>query len=138
MRIHANPVSTALMHPTRRALYLALLGADEHTTVQLQKIVNVDRYNLYHHLQKLADLGLIINHRDEGRARWWCVLQRVPLPNDGHTTNNDGNEIQIDLSSPLAQAKAKRLIAEMQEWISEKVELENYSLESIKFTGRKL
>ena len=138
MRIHANPVSTALMHPTRRALYLALLGADEHTTVQLQKIVNVDRYNLYHHLQKLADLGLIINHRDEGRARWWCVLQRVPLPTDGQTMNNDGNEIQIDLSSPLAQAKAKRLIAEMQEWISEKVELENYSLESIKFTGRKL
>ena len=138
MRIHANPVSTALMHPTRRALYLALLGADEHTTVQLQKIVNVDRYNLYHHLQKLANLGLIINHRDEGRARWWCVLQRVPLPNDGHTTNIDGNEIQIDLSSPLAQAKAKRLISEMQEWISEKVELENYSLESIKFTGRKL
>ena len=79
MRIHANPVSTALMHPTRRALYLALLGADEHTTVQLQKIVNVDRYNLYHHLQKLADLGLIINHRDEGRARWWCVLQRVSV-----------------------------------------------------------
>ena len=138
MRIHANPVSTALMHPTRRALYLALLGADEYTTVQLQKIVSADRYNLYHHLQKLADLGLIINHRDEGRARWWCVLQRVPLPNDGHTTNNDGNEIQIDLSSPLAQAKAKRLISEMQEWISEKVELENYSLESIKFTGRKL
>ena len=138
MRIHANPVSTALMHPTRRALYLALLGADEHTTVQLQKIVDVDRYNLYHHLQKLADLGLIINHRDEGRARWWCVLQRVPLPNDGHTMNNEGNEIQIDLSSPLAQAKAKRLISEMQEWISEKVELENYSLESIKFTGRKL
>ena len=138
MRIHANPVSTALMHPTRRALYLALLGADEYTTVQLQKIVSVDRYNLYHHLQKLADLGLIINHRDEGRARWWCVLQRVPLPNDGQTMSNDGNEIQIDLSSPLAQAKAKRLIAEMQEWISEKVELENYSLESIKFTGRKL
>ena len=71
MRIHANPVSTALMHPTRRALYLALLGADEHTTVQLQKIVNVDRYNLYHHLQKLADLGLIINHRDEG---WLSVI----------------------------------------------------------------
>ena len=61
------------------------------------------------------------------------VCLKVPLPNDGHTTNNDGNEIQIDLSSPLAQAKAKRLIAEMQEWISEKIELENYSLESIKF-----
>ncbi len=29
-RIHADPVSTSLMHPTRRALYVALLGADEY------------------------------------------------------------------------------------------------------------
>ena len=46
-RIHADPVSTSLMHPTRRALYVALLEADEYTTVQLQEIVGVDRYNLY-------------------------------------------------------------------------------------------
>ena len=34
-RIHADPVSTSLMHPTRRALYVALLDSDELTTVQL-------------------------------------------------------------------------------------------------------
>ena len=33
-RIHADPVSTSLMHPTRRALYVALLEADEYTTPQ--------------------------------------------------------------------------------------------------------
>tara|TARA_B100000212_G_scaffold35089_1_gene22772 strand:+ start:347 stop:727 length:381 start_codon:yes stop_codon:yes gene_type:complete len=50
------------------------------STVQLQNIVNVDRYNLYHHLKKLASLGLIENHRDEGRARWWKISQRIDLP----------------------------------------------------------
>jgi predicted transcriptional regulator len=50
------------------------------STVQLQNIVDVDRYNLYHHLKKLASLGLIENHRDEGRARWWKVAQSVDLP----------------------------------------------------------
>jgi hypothetical protein len=50
------------------------------STVQLQNIVEVDRYNLYHHLKKLTSLGLIENHRDEGRARWWKVAQTVDLP----------------------------------------------------------
>ena len=77
-----DPVSTSLMHPTRRALYFALLAADEYTTVQLQKIVGVDRYKLYHHLRKLESLGLVMNHRDQGRTRWWCVIDRVPLPSD--------------------------------------------------------
>ena len=46
----------------------------------MQNIVDVDRYNLYHHLKKLASLGLIENHRDEGRARWWKIAQSVDLP----------------------------------------------------------
>ena len=50
------------------------------STVQLQNIVEVDRYNLYHHLKKLTSLGLIENHRDEGRARWWKIAQTVDLP----------------------------------------------------------
>ena len=101
MRIHADPVSTALLHPTRRALYLALLAADEHTTVELQKLVSVDRYNLYHHLNKLANLGLIMNHRDEGRARWWCVLDRVPLPTDGNAVADDDTMLSIPLHLSL-------------------------------------
>ena len=47
---------------------------------KLQNLVDVDRYNLYHHLKKLASLGLVENHRDEGRARWWKVATVVDLP----------------------------------------------------------
>ena len=50
------------------------------STVQLQKALGVDRYNLYHHLKKLASLELIENHRDEGRARWWKKNLHVDLP----------------------------------------------------------
>jgi hypothetical protein len=50
------------------------------STVQLQKELGVDRYNLYHHLKKLASLELIENHRDEGRARWWRKNLHVDLP----------------------------------------------------------
>ena len=79
-RLHADPVTTALVHPTRRNLYSALMAVEEMSTVQLQAAVNVDRYNLYHHLKKLASLNLVENHRDVGRARWWKITQRVTLP----------------------------------------------------------
>ena len=79
-RVRADPITAALAHPTRRSLYISLSNSDEMSTVQLQNIVDVDRYNLYHHLKKLASLGLIENHRDEGRARWWKIAQSVDLP----------------------------------------------------------
>lgn len=79
-RVRADPITAALAHPTRRSLYISLSDSPEMTTVQLQNVVDVDRYNLYHHLKKLASLDLIENHRDEGRARWWKIAQRVDLP----------------------------------------------------------
>ena len=79
-RVRADPITAALAHPTRRSLYISLSDSPEMSTVQLQNIVDVDRYNLYHHLKKLASLGLIENHRDEGRARWWKLVQSVDLP----------------------------------------------------------
>ena len=79
-RVRGDPITTALAHPTRRAVYIELASAEERSTVQLQKAVGVDRYNLYHHLKKLASLELVENHRDQGRARWWRINQRVDLP----------------------------------------------------------
>tara|TARA_Y100001970_G_scaffold291602_1_gene429402 strand:+ start:1614 stop:2051 length:438 start_codon:yes stop_codon:yes gene_type:complete len=67
----------ALSHPTRLAIYENLLNADEKSTVMLQKSTGVTRYHLYHHLQTLVKNGLVENHRDEGRARWWRVTERV-------------------------------------------------------------
>jgi len=136
VRIHADPVSTALLHPTRRALYLALLAADEHTTVELQKLVSVDRYNLYHHLKKLANLGLIMNHRDEGRARWWCVLDRVPLPTNGNAVAEDDTMLSIPLHDARVQAQARRLLRELTELSGESIDLDSFTLESLQIKGR--
>ena len=79
-RVRADPITAALAHPTRRNVYISLVSVDEMSTVQLQNLVDVDRYNLYHHLKKLASLGLIENHRDSGRARWWRAAKLVDLP----------------------------------------------------------
>ena len=79
-RVRADPVTTALAHPTRRALYVALSNKEEMSTVQLQTEVNVERYNLYHHLKKLASLNLVENHRDAGRSRWWKRKAHIDLP----------------------------------------------------------
>jgi len=136
-RIHADPVSTALMHPTRRALYVALLGADEYTTVQLQNLVEVDRYNLYHHLRKLEKLGLVMNHRDQGRTRWWCVMDRVPLPNDGATSSSNNSIGSIDLSNPRVQAAARNMLRELAILTDDELNLDSSTLESIEIIGRR-
>ena len=135
-RIHADPVTTALMHPTRRALYEVLLDTDEYTTVQLQKLVKADRYNLYHHLHKLESLNLVMNHRDEGRTRWWCVMDRVPLPNDGRTISE--NSIgQIDLSNPKVQAAVRTMLREIEEMTGQNLNLDAATLESLQINGRR-
>jgi len=101
-RLHADPVTTALVHPTRRNLYSTLMAVDEMSTVQLQTAVSVDRYNLYHHLKKLATLGLVENHRDVGRARWWKITQRVTLP--GLVGGNE--EVQTQSAPAAVSASA--------------------------------
>ncbi|MAK95880.1 MAG: helix-turn-helix domain-containing protein [Candidatus Thermoplasmatota archaeon] len=136
-RIHADPVSTSLMHPTRRALYVALLDSDELTTVQLQGIVGVDRYNLYHHLRKLESLGLVMNHRDQGRTRWWCVIDRVPLPSDGTESNNENAIASIDLSNPRVQAAARTMLRELSQISGTELDLDSTVLESLEILGRK-
>ena len=136
-RIHADPVSTSLMHPTRRALYVALLDSDELTTVQLQGIVGVDRYNLYHHPRKLESLGLVMNHRDQGRTRWWCVIDRVPLPSDGTESNNENAIASIDLSNPRVQAAARTMLRELSQISGTELDLDSSVLESLEIIGRK-
>ena len=76
-KISVDGRTMALSHPTRLAIYENLLNADEKSTVMLQKSTGVTRYHLYHHLQTLVKNGLVENHRDEGRARWWRVTERV-------------------------------------------------------------
>ena len=76
-KIRGDPIRMALAHPTRHALYEELSSAPEMSTVQLCKAIAVERYHLYHHLKHLVKIGLIENHRDVGRARWWRCIQKV-------------------------------------------------------------
>ena len=104
-RVRADPVTTALAHPTRRAIYLALTHSDELSTVQIERQLGVDRYNLYHHMKKLASLDLIENHRDQGRARWWRKAAQVELPELLHASPS----VQPPTASPPTQASSEPL-----------------------------
>ena len=89
-KIRVDGRTMALSHPTRLAIYENLLNADEKSTVMLQKSTGVTRYHLYHHLQTLVKNGLVENHRDEGRARWWRVTERV-IPTASSQSDISGN-----------------------------------------------
>ena len=104
-RVRADPVTTALAHPTRRAIYLALTHSGELSTVQIERQLGVDRYNLYHHMKKLASLDLIENHRDQGRARWWRKAAQVELPELLHASPS----VQPPTASPPPQASSEPL-----------------------------
>ena len=124
-RVRTDPLVAALTHPTRQGAYQALSQRDEMSTVQLQQALNVDRYNLYHHLKRLVKVGLIENHRDVGRARWWRVVKHVPLPTmgGGNTTQSTSSPFDelsklnhvhsIDLVDSRGQVGAKQLVQKL-------------------------
>ena len=100
-KIRVDGRTMALSHPPRLAIYEDLLEAEEKSTVMLQKSTGVPRYHLYHHLQTLEKNGLIENHRDEGRARWGRVTERVTLtpPPQSDGTNNLPDNVRALLES---------------------------------------
>ena len=105
-RVRGDPITTALAHPTRRSAYVSLAHTAEMSTVQLQKALGVDRYNLYHHLKKLASLELIENHRDEGRARWWRKNLHVDLPELLNAT--ESSHVDAPASTEIATSSPSR------------------------------
>ena len=150
-RVRADPITAALAHPTRRNLYTSLFDVEEMSTVQLQKLVDVDRYNLYHHLKKLASLDLIENHRDEGRARWWKISRRVEIPGVVNASNIvvnsspsipqisvDENVHTVNLEGSRDRVGAKLLLEKLAEELGIELNLPwNFVPESISIVGKK-
>lgn len=107
-KIRIDGRTMALSHPTRQAVYEALQDSDEMSTVMLQKSTGVTRYHLYHHIQLLQKNGLVENHRDEGRARWWRVTERVSL-----SSSQNDSEFAISEQLPAATRQLLDTGAEM-------------------------
>ncbi|MBN17574.1 MAG: helix-turn-helix domain-containing protein [Candidatus Thermoplasmatota archaeon] len=109
-KIRVDARTMALSHPTRRSIYEALLSAPELSTVMLQKQTEVTRYHLYHHLQSLVKNGLVENHRDEGRARWWKVTERVDLSEENNSSDSLPSNLPDEVLALLQSGAALHYI----------------------------
>ncbi|HIG19948.1 MAG: hypothetical protein CXT67_02775 [Methanobacteriota archaeon] len=78
-KIRGDTREVALAHKTRRGIVETLQNVEERSTVQIQETIGVTRYHLYHHLKQLVSAGIIENHRDKGRARWWRLTGPIDL-----------------------------------------------------------
>ena len=68
-RLQTDPTIAAASHPTRQTILKNLQENDALTTIELQKLTGEDRYNLYHHLAKLQDAGLVDYKLKGSRAK---------------------------------------------------------------------
>jgi hypothetical protein len=78
-----------------------------------------------------------MNHRDQGRTRWWCVIDRVPLPTDGSVSSGDNSLGAIDLSNPRVQAAARTMLRELAQMSGNPINLDSATLENLEITGRR-
>ena len=68
-RLQTDPYIKAASHPTRQTILKSLQENDALTTIELQKLTGEDRYNLYHHLAKLQEAGLVDYELEDSRAK---------------------------------------------------------------------
>ena len=100
-KVRGDPRLVALAHDTRVAIVEALQSADEMSTVQIQESTEVTRYHLYHHLQQLEKAGIVENHRNQGRARWWRLTSPIDLSNSEPSTHIDLSGLPDDVANMI-------------------------------------
>ncbi len=98
-KIRGDSRKVALAHETRRGIVKTLQDVEEKSTVQIQEAIKVTRYHLYHHLQQLTKAGIIENHRNQGRARWWRLTGPIDLEGDSTTTQPDLTGLPEEVTS---------------------------------------
>ena len=75
-RVHTPESIKAAAHPTRQTL-LRILKERDHSTIELERRTGESRYNLYHHLQKLQEVGLIGSRLSDGRAKTYFLADEA-------------------------------------------------------------
>ena len=72
-RLQTDPYIKAAAHPTRQTILKSLKVEDSLSTIELEKLTQENRYNLYHHLSKLIEADLIEYQLDDGRAKRYSL-----------------------------------------------------------------
>ncbi|MFV2015364.1 MAG: winged helix-turn-helix domain-containing protein [Candidatus Heimdallarchaeota archaeon] len=67
-RTYSTGILAALSHPLRVSIY-ELIQKGAKTTIELEKILNENRVNLYHHLNVLEKAGLIASYFGQDRLK---------------------------------------------------------------------
>ncbi len=95
-KIRGDPKQIALAHPTRATMYNILSTKEEMATVELEKEIKITRYHLYHHLKQLKEAGLVENHRDQGRAKFWRIIGEVETLEIPKTVEIQTNDARLN------------------------------------------
>ncbi len=99
-RLRTDPYIAAAAHPTRQTILKSLQENDSLTTIELQKLTGEDRYNLYHHLAKLQDAGLVDSELEDSRAKKYFL-------------KSDGESVEKFFYLQGMDPKTKETIAEI-------------------------
>ena len=99
-RLQTDPYIKAASHPTRQTILKSLQENDALTTIELQKLTGEDRYNLYHHLAKLQDAGLVDYELEDSRAKKYFL-------------NSDEGFVERFFYLEPSDSKSRRAISEL-------------------------
>ncbi|MFQ5942326.1 MAG: helix-turn-helix domain-containing protein [Anaerolineales bacterium] len=99
-RRQMSPFIKAASHPTRQTILKKLQENDALTTIELQELTGEDRYNLYHHLAKLQDAGLVDYELEDSRAKKYFL-------------SSDEDTVERFIYLEGSDAKAGRTISEL-------------------------
>lgn len=99
-RLQTDPAIAAASHPTRQTILKNLQENDALTTIELQKLTGEDRYNLYHHLAKLQDAGLVDYELEDSRAKKYFL-------------NSDRDTVERYFYLEPSDSKARRTISDL-------------------------
>lgn len=99
-RSYAADAIKATSHPTR-ALILKALRAETRSTVELEELTGENRYNLYHHLDVLQQVGLVGFRMGENRMKEF-YLKKPKRPETAY--------LQLERENPEDTERLERLV----------------------------
>ncbi len=99
-RRQTDPYIKVAAHPTRQTILKSLQENDALTTIELQELTGEDRYNLYHHLAKLQDAGLVDYELEDSRAKRYFL-------------NSDEDTVERFFYLEPSDSKSRRTISDL-------------------------